>query len=142
MEIRFGDHCAFDVDDAWCASMSLSFVDRTVGQMGRSITLSGEPMPVDPSVEAYALRQGEVLSGSLENYSEIRLVRFDAEGGQIPVREYRWRQHDTEICQCQAYFAGGDFMWTMTLTSDAGGYDALAAMAPELIRRFSPARRG
>ncbi|MCV0395854.1 MAG: DcrB-related protein [Rhizobiaceae bacterium] len=138
MELRFGQHGAFTIADSWCSNMSVSFVEHTVGTPGRSVTITADPSGRAVSAEEYAARQGEVLQGALESYEEIRFAWYEADGRSVPVREYRWRQHDTEIRQCQAYLPGGDYMWTMTLTADANGYDSLVAMAPELIQGFIP----
>ena len=57
----------------------------------------------------------------------------------VPISEYSWKNGESEVFQCQAYFHSGDRIWTFTFTSDEAGYPGVRANIPDLISRFSPA---
>ena len=64
----------------------------------------------------------EHLQHDLRNCRIINRLVYNYGDKPVPISEYSWKNGESEVFQCQAYFGAGDRIWTFTFTSDEAGY--------------------
>ena len=126
--------------DEWHEQVVLTFVNPYGSANGHTVNVVSQLFPADAAaVQDYADQQVEHLQHDLRNCRIINRLVYNYGDKPVPISEYSWKNGESEVFQCQAYFGAGDRIWTFTFTSDEAGYPAIRANIPDLISRFSPA---
>ena len=87
-------------------------------------------------MQDYADQQAEHLQHDLRDCRIINRLVYNYGDKAVPISEYSWKNGESEVFQCQAYFAADDRIWTFTFTSNEAGYPEVRANIPDLISRF------
>ena len=131
---------SLDVPDEWHEQIVLTFVNPYGGANGHTVNVVSQQAPTDPAaVQDYADQQAGHLQHDLKGCRIINRLVYNYGDKAVPISEYSWKNGESEVFQCQAYFAAGDRIWTFTFTSNEAGYPEVRANIPDLISRFSPA---